>query len=243
MLYATIQTGYNPGTFNPVPSTPTFDNLVENQTLLSYTAGVKSRFLDNRLQVNAEIFDYEYEDLILQAFSAATGSTAYFNAPKTRIYGADLSVRALVTDNDELSVGLGLLDATLTEFTNQGIDYSGERLMYSPQVSLSLGYQHTTDLSSGAQVVASIWSHYDDGYWTGDSFDHDNHPELWQDSYIQTDVSLAYNAASGKWSVALWCKNLEDEAVVGAGAPISPGFGAVIFEAPRTYGVRFQTSL
>lgn len=243
MLYATVQTGYNPGTFNPVPSTANFDNLVEDQTLMSYTAGIKSRWLDNRLQINDEIYYYDYKDLILQAYRLDTGNTAYYNAPKTRIYGNDLTIRGMVTDADQITLGLGLLHANLVEFSNSGTDYSGERLMYAPKVTASLTYQHTAELRTGAQIVFSLSSHYDDGYYAGDSFDHDNHPELWQDSYTMTDASLTYNSANGKWSVALWGRNLEDKAVIGAGAPVSPGLGAGFFEAPRTFGLRFQTGL
>jgi iron complex outermembrane recepter protein len=54
MAYATIQTGYQPGTYNLFPATPGQSNLVESATMTAYTTGIKTRFLDDRLQVNDE---------------------------------------------------------------------------------------------------------------------------------------------------------------------------------------------
>jgi iron complex outermembrane recepter protein len=54
MGYATVQTGYQPGTFNELPNTATYSNEVKPQKLLSYTAGLKSRWFDDRLQINDE---------------------------------------------------------------------------------------------------------------------------------------------------------------------------------------------
>ncbi len=54
MAYATIQTGYQPGTYNAFPATDELSNLVQSATMTAYTTGIKSRFLDDRLQVNDE---------------------------------------------------------------------------------------------------------------------------------------------------------------------------------------------
>jgi outer membrane receptor protein involved in Fe transport len=51
MVYGTVQTGYQQGTFNALPNTPTFSNEVQPEKLVSYTAGIKTRWLDDRLQI------------------------------------------------------------------------------------------------------------------------------------------------------------------------------------------------
>ena len=240
LLYATVQTGYNPGTFNPQPSTPTFDNLVKPQTLTSLTVGSKNRFLNDRLQLNDELYYYDYKDLIVATYSAATGANAYFNAPKSRIYGNELTGVFLATADDQINLGVGLLHARIVEFSNNGTNYSGSQLMYSPQVTMNLGLQHTQRLSSGGSVVANVASHYENGFYTGDSLDHAVNPTLFQHAFTTTNASLMYHAAGDSWSVGIWAKNLENKGVLGAAAPVAPGVAASFYEPPRTYGVRFE---
>src|SRR3569833_4448377 len=71
MAYATVQTGYQPGTFNEQPNTDTFNNEVKASRLLSYTGGFKSRWFDDRLQVNNELFYYIYRDLLEQSYDVS----------------------------------------------------------------------------------------------------------------------------------------------------------------------------
>jgi iron complex outermembrane receptor protein len=240
LLYATVQTGYNAGTFNPTPSTPKFNNLVDPQTLVSYTVGVKNRFFNDRLQINDELYDYEYKDLILEAFNAATGAETYFNAPKSRIYGNELTARWLVTAADEINLGIGLLHARLIDFADEGVNYAGAELMFSPEVTATLGLHHTEHLPSGGKVTGDITTQYENGYYAGDSFAHAANPELFQHAFTTTTAAIVYHAVSGKWSVGLWGKNLENHGVFGAGGAVSPGVGAAFIEPPRTYGLRFQ---
>jgi iron complex outermembrane recepter protein len=239
MLYATVQTGYNAGTFNPLPATAAFDNLVRPQNLVSYTVGNKNRFNDDRIELNAELYQYDYKNLILQAYNVANGNTAYFNAPKTKITGADLTAKMQLGSDTTLSVGLGLLNARLTEFTNAGNNYAGARLMYSPKLTANVSLRQVFRLSGG-QLVGFVSSRHETGYWSGDSFDHVVNSELWQKAYTKSDASLTYEPDSGKWSLGLWAKNLENKAILAAAAPIAPGFGAAFIEPPRTYGLRWQ---
>ena len=55
LLYASIETGYRAGGFNP-------DAAYGPETITAYTIGSKNRFLDNRLQLNIEGFYWEYND-------------------------------------------------------------------------------------------------------------------------------------------------------------------------------------
>jgi iron complex outermembrane receptor protein len=85
---------------------------------------------------------------------------------------------------------------------------------------------------------------YESGYW-GDVF---HSPGMYQENHTKTDVTLTYHSADGNWTLGLWAKNLEDQAVQAASAPgslsgvdIDPG--APFLEAPRTFGVHFTVSL
>jgi iron complex outermembrane receptor protein len=102
---------------------------------------------------------------------------------------------------------------------------------------------HDWRLQSGAYIRADLSSRYESGFW-GD-FSHS--PGLYQASYTKTDIALTWHSPTGKLSVGLWAKNLENSDVQSAAAtgnPISdPGPGAPFLEAPRTYGLRITLNL
>ena len=107
MVYGAIQTGYQPGTYNEEPSTPTFSNEVKPSHLLAYTAGIKSRWLDDRLQINDEVFYYDYRDLLIQSYNIALPVSIIFNASKIAIKGSQLDVLARVFTDDQASLNVG----------------------------------------------------------------------------------------------------------------------------------------
>jgi len=116
MLYATIQTAYQPGTYNLFPGNETEDNLVDPAKLTAYTVGVKSRLVGDRLQINDELYYYDYRDLFVQSFNLNTALLTTFNADKVEIYGNQLDILLQASDNGRLNVTVGYLHARNEEF-------------------------------------------------------------------------------------------------------------------------------
>jgi iron complex outermembrane receptor protein len=247
MAYATIQTGYQPGTYNMFPATPTATNLVDSATMMAYTAGIKSRFRDDRLQVNNEVFYYDYEDLLVQSFNLNTFLLTTFNAAETRIWGNQLDVLFVPTAVDRLNLTIGYLNAEYRDFTipdgvNIGLprrDFSGYQLQYAPEWTVSAGYQH--DFAIGAAYVrARVETRYEDSFWG--TFAQNRGTE--QEAYFKTDASLTYFSADDRWSAGLWVKNIENEAVLAATTTGQFGpYGNAFIEPPRTWGARFTFRL
>ncbi|MFT3907441.1 MAG: TonB-dependent receptor [Steroidobacteraceae bacterium] len=65
MAYAKYSTGYQPGNIN-FNTTNGQQSTIDPQTLQQWTLGLKSRFLDNRLQLNLEAFRSVYHNRVLQ---------------------------------------------------------------------------------------------------------------------------------------------------------------------------------
>jgi iron complex outermembrane receptor protein len=246
MVYGSIQTGYQPGTYNLFPATPQVSNLLDSATLTAYTLGIKNRFLDGRLQINNEVFYYDYRDLLVQSFNLNTGLVTIFSAEKTPIYGDQLDILFEPASTDLLNLSVGYLHARYDEFTvpagvNIGIeqrDFSGYSLQYAPDWTLSAGYQH--DFYFGADYLrARIETRYEDSFWG--TFTHSRGTE--QDSYTKTDATVTYFAGDGSWSVGVWIKNIENTAVIAATTTGQFGpYGDAFLEPPRTYGARFTFS-
>jgi len=244
LLYANISTGYLEGGFNLGSQVGLLPNF-RPETLTSYAIGSKNRFLDDRVQVNAEAFYYDYNNYIVSEYLTAgelAGDFALYNAAKTRIYGGEIETRFLATAHDVFNFNVALLHAQYTEFNlpvaDRGItDYSGYTAMKSPSADIQAGYQRTWELGEHGALQGIVQTNYVSSYWT--LFDHT--PGSAQPSYTRTNLILGYLSQGEKWHVQLYCDNVENSAVIATAAPPNSASGTVPWvhlEPPRTYGVR-----
>jgi len=247
MVYATIQTGYQPGTYNLFPATETQDNVLDEANLTAYTAGLKSRWLDGRLQLNDEVFFYDYRDLLVQSFNFNTAILTQFNAERTEIYGNQLDLLFQATDAGRLGLSVGYLHARYEEFVvppginigSDNRDFAGYQLQYAPDWTVSASYQHDFRAGSGF-LRARAATRYESAFWG--TFAHDRGTE--QESYFKSDASLTYFTDDGRWSLGAWIRNIENEAVLAATTTGQEGpYADAFIEAPRTYGLRVTFSL
>jgi iron complex outermembrane recepter protein len=167
MIYGTVQTGYQPGTFNELPNTPTFSNEIKPSKLLSYTVGIKSRWLDDRLQINDEIYYYDYRDLLEQSYDVAAPVNPLFNAQKVVIKGDQLDILMRVFSNDEANLNVGYSHGRDVDFvTPQGQSYAGYQIAYAPDLTAAAGYTHNIPLGEAMlrahldwRFESSCWGH------------------------------------------------------------------------------------
>jgi iron complex outermembrane receptor protein len=240
MLYAVTQTGFQPGTFNGYASTPSLSNAVKSADMTAYSAGIKSRWLDDRLQVNNEVFYYDYNGLIISAYNTNINATQTFNADKVRIYGDQLDVIFLPTVDDKLTVSVGYLHARNVNFDlpDGTASYDGYQLQYAPDWTLNAGYSHDFHFGPG-YLRAGVGTRYESEFYA----DFLHTPGGVQRSYWKTDASVTYYAADGRWSFGGWVRNIENVTVLAATAggsqfpPLTEGATAFL-EPPRTYGLR-----
>jgi iron complex outermembrane receptor protein len=239
-VYATVQTGFLRGGYSPGAISPTTHLLVpttavEPEKLLSYVIGSKNRFWANRLEINNEIYYYDYKDYQISAIDLTNNVSSFFNAKKVVIYGDQLDTKVLITTNDEANISVAWNHGRDKDFNIPGVgNFNGYSLPNSPEVTIIVGYQHTWTLPSGAGLLFRGDSNHE----TQSFLLYDHHNGLRQPLYTTTGLSLTYSAASAHWDAALWVKNLENSAIYGAGASVGP-IGAPYLSDPRTFGVRF----
>lgn len=247
MAYATMQTGYQPGTYNLFPAAPGRSNLVRPANMTAYTVGLKNRFFDDRLQLNDEVFHYDYEDLLVQSFNLNTALLTTFNARQTRIWGNQLDLLFVPTARDRLNLTAAWLDAEYEDFiVPDGVDigmpqrdFGGFPLQYAPEWTVSAGYQHELPVGPG-RLRARVETRYEDSFWGTFA----QHRGTRQDAYYKTDASLTYFAPDDRWSLGLWVRNLENVAVLAGTTTGQFGpYGDAFIEPPRTWGARFTFRL
>ena len=244
LLYAATQTGYQPGTFNEYANTASVSNAVNPAKLTAYTLGLKSREFGERLQVNDEIYYYDYRGLFASAYNTVLNSSQTFNVQQTEVYGNELNVLAKPTSADQLSLSVGYVRARYVRFQlpDGTASYAGNQLQYAPDWTVSAAYHHDIRFAVG-YVRAQAWSRYEDAFYA----DFSHTPGGRQKSYIKSDASLTYYSARSDWSLGAWIRNIGNVPVIAATAGGSnlPALatGATAFlEPPRTAGLRATVS-
>jgi iron complex outermembrane recepter protein len=229
LLYATTQTAFQPGTFDAYPGVTT-----RAATLLAVAAGAKTTLWDGRLRLNDELFEYRYQDLLVQAFDAGTGALRLTNAQRVRIRGNQLDVGWRPVPHTLLQLAIGYLHARNERFQIVAGNFDGLALQNAPDWTVTAGLEQDWVFSSGASLTARLHARYEDAFW-GDFL---HSPGLYQAAGTRTDAALTWQAAGRRYSAVVWAKNLENRAVQAAAATANdPGPGSTFLEAPRTYGV------
>jgi iron complex outermembrane receptor protein len=186
MLYVQTASGFIAGAFNTSVSTTS-----PAETLTAYEIGLKSRFLSDTLQVNAELFNNEVKNM--QTFY--TLPNPYLNgttitAPATvsqvvpasaRSYGGEVEVSWLANERNKLDFTAAYLNAHFKTFANNCVGlaqgcpagpptqvrfaYNGSVLPQSPDWTLTAGYDHTFALQNGAKITAHAETSYHTSYF------------------------------------------------------------------------------
>lgn len=259
-VYAQIATGYKAGGHVLPAAIPT---PYDEEELTAYEMGSKNRFLDNRLQVNGEIYYYDYDgyqvtgnwnaplpvpeehlacypDCEEGELTEFTGWTA--NADKGKNYGGEIETRFLVTPNDEVNMNFVYTNATYGEvdvsMLNQMPGVIGDLVLSNQEVSNTPKY-------TGGLGYSHSWNFSNGGRLTARaqtkissgywaSIEQWNEG-AWQESYHKTDAYLTYNSPSDKWKLGFWVNNIENDAQTIFLYP----FWRKMVTNPRTYGVNF----
>lgn len=115
LLYASYETGFRSGGFNFALGRETYDP----EYITAWTLGMKNRLFDNRLQLNLELFRWNYTNQQVAHFGLdSTGGNSFFteNIGRSRIQGIDLDLQFKAAENTLLRGSVQLLDNKLTSF-------------------------------------------------------------------------------------------------------------------------------
>ncbi len=116
MLYLTVSTGFKAGGFNQtVAPLDSYDP----EKLTAYELGSRNRFLDGRMQLNFELFNWDYKDnQIAHVIFDPLGNINLVtqNAGKATIRGANVDLQFALTATDRLRTFVEYNDASYDSF-------------------------------------------------------------------------------------------------------------------------------
>jgi iron complex outermembrane receptor protein len=238
LLYTHFASGFKSGGWSPRPQVGTENAPFDQEILNSFEAGMKSTWLDGRVIANMAAFYNIYEDMQITTVGSdpATGQLvlAVTNAGEANIYGAELEVKALVTPQFEVQMGLGYLETEYDELdAGSGID-PDNKLPDAPRLSFNGSAQYNIEIGELGELGLRIGAAYKSKTYK-DPF---NTAPLTQDAYWLLDASASFVTHDDKWRVALVGTNLNDKSYLSNGINVDAfGYFEGYFGRPREYSL------
>lgn len=155
LLYASAATGFKSGALFAA----TGRNYSAPENMRAYTIGSKNRFFDNRVQINAEAFYWQYKDQQISHLGpvqvATTPAGVIYgpvftteNAGKSTIYGLELEALFQPSANDQLSANVQYLHAAYDRLNYQAYSTTGT----APVIGCAVSPTTQTGASPAARI-------------------------------------------------------------------------------------------
>jgi len=219
-IYASYSRGYRAGTFNGLAyGSASQVYFVPPETVNAYEVGFKSRFLDNRVQLNGALFYYDYKGQQGQVVDST--ATAQLISLDGTMKGLELELQVAATDTLNLSAALGILDsaykhgtcpvanitskppqigncvASAAPGTSGGnVDVGGNPFPYAAKTSINLGFDWTAYESDDLKVML-----HGDANYTG-RFYYDSFKDYSYSAILKTVSSGVFSQGEGDYWVA-----------------------------------------
>lgn len=257
LIYGNVSTGFKAGGFfyGP-PGSQTF----EPEKVTSYVLGTKNRFLDNRLQLNAEAFylDYQNQQISFVKLIGVSSTLVTENAGKSQAYGMEVESQFLITPDTRIGVQAQYLKAEYDSFSYQtlaapppsslctvtpgtpqaSVDCAGVTPLRSPEWTFIGSLEQTIPLANDGRIVLEGLARYESSFETDVNYI----PETRTDGSLRIDLGVSYVSPDDRFTIKAYVDNVTDELSITSttvhNAYPQTGNVAVNLLAPRTFGVR-----
>lgn len=220
MLYGSYTRGYKGPAFNVFfnHTAPTNSVPIDEETSDSFELGFKSRFADNRIQLNASAFQVTYDGFQANNFVLLNGAvvTNLTNAGTVRSTGFELDALANPAEGLDLFANIAYADAKVRRFnpnplTNAPDARDGTRLPLAPKWSWNVGAAYETPFTLfGADAKVYVRTAYNH---VGAQFS-----DLGEsgpiDSYGLWNASVGYSDPDDNYRVTFMMRNITDDSYV-----------------------------
>ena len=217
----------------------------------AYEMGIKSKFNDERGQLNISVFHQDIKDFQVLEFTGVQFET--FNVPKVKSTGVEIEGDFLLGEGLRFKPALTWTDARYPENCNSNnqshaniSNLCGEQLTNAPEWVITAGVDYRRDILENKLSV----------FFGGDIRYESVHRTSTQATQVGSDVRFidALESEQAKldlragissrngWSAEIWGQNVTDQRTqtLTFDIPLNPGARGAIFEPPATYGATLR---
>lgn len=255
MIYAMVSTGSSPGDVtaaNNANGVPIAD-YVKAETLTAYEVGSKNRFLNDTLQINADVFYEKYGGYQTAAISVTTPPVFSFPVitAGVRSVGAELEALYQLTVHDRLGLTYGLTNATYTDkdtpvpgaTTTFGTFFAQDQVAGVVPDLVQANFDHTQNIGGNSKLTLHADARWLSPHYEGPVYATQLAPgaafgNAWvktQGEYVE-DVSASWQLR--KFSLTGYMRNIGNNRYK-TNVIANPAFGQVTATPynPRTMGI------
>ncbi|MGP1353860.1 MAG: TonB-dependent receptor [Parasphingopyxis sp.] len=259
LLYGSYSRGFRAGTFNALAYQDVSQvYFLEPEKIDAFEVGVRSRFLDRRVQLNLSGFYYDYSN---QQIAQIVGATSFLRSADGRVYGLEGELAARVAPGFRIDAALGLLDTRYvgneidaTDPASLTRDINGNPFPNAPDITFSAGFDWDIIDTARSRLTLRGDAQYMGRYYFDPFKDYGQDPcdqpaaeslvllatpELacGNPPYWLFNARLTYTYDE-RFSVALWGRNLTNKFYYTYGINLNPFYQDYLTRgAPRTYGI------
>ncbi len=241
-LYALWGRGFKSGGFNGRGVGDSGELLsYDEEIVTNYEAGIKTRWFEDRLTVNASLFTQNYADIqLIRLDQQDSGRFVVVtdNVGDARINGFELSTVAIPTSGLTISANLGILAARFTKVQASPLSAiaplvePNNRLTGTPAYTGSVTVSYLLPLADFGDLRSTFtWSHEGKKESNGS-----NTEAIQSDKRGLLSGRVAFELADGKTIVSVFGNNILDREYVANGINAVRS-GLLYFGAPRTFGI------
>lgn len=228
-LYATWGEGFRSGQFNQNGISQVaagaglngVSDVADQEESESFEIGVKTVLMDNRLRLNAAIFDTEVEGQQFFSFIGAISAQILTNIDEVSIRGGEVDLTFAATERLQFYAAAGYTDSEIDAYT---VDPTavGNDAPYIADVTYNAGWQYRAPLGERLNLLLRMdYEHRGEQYW-------DTANSTSRDALNFLNMRLGLEDAAGRWEVIGTIQNFNDveynsEWVAGGFSARAPG--------------------
>jgi iron complex outermembrane recepter protein len=146
--YASYSRGYRAGTFNGLAYQDVSQvYFLEPEKVNAFELGLKTRFAEDRVQLNMAGFFYDYSN---QQIAQIIGATSFLRSANGRVFGFEAELAAQVAGPLRIDAAMGYLNTKYrgnsidpTNPASLTLDINGNRFPNAPELTFSAGFDLT----------------------------------------------------------------------------------------------------
>jgi iron complex outermembrane receptor protein len=236
-------------------------SVADSEEIMSYEAGIKTSFFDDRGRLSFTVYSYKMDDQQLTAVGGGTNFNTLINADETDGQGFEIDFEALLTDNLLVTIGASYNDTEIDDpalaiqacgggctildpivvpaggppfFPPAIVNIDGNRLPQSPEWIGNLTARWGMPVGDGEFFVFTDWA-----YRSEVNFFLYESAEFEGKSLLEGGLRIGYNWNDGQQQLSLFGRNITDEVEAVGGIDFNNLTGFI--NEPRRWGVEFMT--
>lgn len=219
--YVSVSRGFKSGGLN---DNENMGSTFDPEYTWNYEIGLKSAWLENRLQVNASFYYIDWSDMQVEILTSGGSSVYIDNAGEATSKGFEIQLLSRPLKGLELMMGFGYSDSKYDDYSKGEQVFDGNRVIDSPEYTVNTGL--TYRFSNGIFLSSSYT------YFGEIEYNPENTSS--QEGYGLAHMKMGYETE--KFDIYLFARNLFDKEYYTRAVNVSDVWYGRAGE-PQTFGV------